>query len=329
MRAVHVHELGQPFEAALGASPDPIAGPGEVLIEVCAAPVNYVDTLIVTGQYQFKPSLPFTPGKGPAGVVRAVGDQVNDFAVGDRVLAMAEYGGYAEMAVADQQQCYRLPDQLSFVDAAAMAVAFDTAWMSLRERARINPGETVLVLGATGAVGNAAVQLAKIMGAAKVFAAVTSPEKFDGLAQFGADAMIDLSAGDPRDAIREQIYRANDGQGVDIVIDPVGGDAFDGAIRAIAWRGRLVVVGFAGGRIPSLKMNYLLLKNIETSGIQISNYRLKTPELLRQCYQEIFDYYVSGEIKALPTTTMPLAEWRTALEMITERKATARLILVP
>ena len=260
MRAVHVHELGQPFEAALGASPDPIAGPGEVLIEVCAAPVNYVDTLIVTGQYQFKPSLPFTPGKGPAGVVRAVGDQVNDFAVGDRVLAMAEYGGYAEMAVADQQQCYRLPDQLSFVDAAAMAVAFDTAWMSLRERARINPGETVLVLGATGAVGNAAVQLAKIMGAAKVFAAVTSPEKFDGLAQFGADAMIDLSAGDPRDAIREQIYRANDGQGVDIVIDPVGGDAFDGAIRAIAWRGRLVVVGFAGGRIPSLKMNYLLLK---------------------------------------------------------------------
>ena len=263
------------------------------------------------------------------GVVTEVGGDVDGFETGERVLAMTETGGYAEMAVAGAGNCYKLPDGLSFADAATLPVAFDTAWMCLREQARIKTGDSVLVLGASGAVGNAAMQLAKPMGATRVLAGVSSAEKFVGFRDFGADGMVDLSDDNLRDGIREQVYDLNQGEGVDIVIDPLGGDAFDGAIRAIAWRGRLVIVGFAAGRIPELKTNYLMLKNIEVSGIQISDYRRKEPGLLRQCYQEVFDYHAAGKIKAPASTTMPLEDWKKALEMVAGRKAPNRLILTP
>jgi NADPH2:quinone reductase len=329
MRAVLVHEFGSFERTAFEETPDPVPGPGEVLVEIHAAPVNYVDLITFRGEYQFRPALPYVPGKGPAGVVREVHGDVGDLRVGERVLAMAEYGGYAELVAVDHQQVYPLPEGVSFVDAASMALAFDTAWMALRERARLRPGETVLVLGATGAVGGAAIQLARAMGAGRVLAGVSSPERFAGPAALGADVCIDLSRPDLRNTLREQVHAATDGVGVDVVIDPLGGDAFDGAVRALAWRGRLVVVGFAAGRIPELKMNYPLLKNIEVSGLQISDYRKRTPELVSECYREVFGFVEAGTVRPLPSTTFPLGDWRSAMEAAGSRAAASRLVLLP
>ena len=329
MRAVRVRQLGTPYQGEIAEMPALEPGPGEVVIQVEAAPVSFVDTITIAGGYQFAPPIPYTPGKGPVGAVTQVGAGAEGIALGDRVLAMAEHGGFAEMAVASAASCYKLPDGLSFTDAATLPVAFDTAWMSLREQARIKAGETVLVLGASGAVGIAALQLAKAMGAFKVLAGVSSSEKFEGLQDLGADRMIDLSQDNLRDSIREQVRERNGGDGVDIVIDPLGGDAFDGAVRALNWRGRRVVVGFATGRSPEIKTNYLMLKNIELSGIQISDYRRREPGLLRRCYEELFTLYAAGELKPLAATTMKLEEWKTALDMVAERQAPNKLILVP
>jgi NADPH2:quinone reductase len=329
MRAVTVYELGSFDHAFLVEQPDPQPGPGEVVVEVHAVPVNYVDLVTMSGKYQFAPPLPYTPGKGPAGVVCAIGPDVTTVDVGDRVLAMAERGGYAEMAVVDQRQVYRLPDSLSFIDAASMSLAFDTAWMALRERARMTRGDTVFVTGATGAVGGAAVQLAKAMGASLVLAGVSAPARASAAIAAGADAIVDLSSADLRDSIRDQVLAVTSGAGVDIVIDPLGGDVFDGAIRAMAWRGRMVVIGFAAGRIPTLKVNYLMVKNIEVSGLQISDYRKRAPEMVAECYREVFDLHTQGKIAPLPSTTFPLEEWQQALEMIQGRKAPSRLVLLP
>ena len=328
MRAVVVRTYGSYETAEVTERPVPSAGVGEVLVEIRAAPVNFADILVIGGTYQFLPPLPFVPGKAPAGIVRAVGPDVRDLAPGDAVLAVAESGGYAEMVNVAASQCYKLPEGLSFVDAAAMAIVFDTAWFALRDRGRLAPGETVLVLGASGAIGNACVQLAKAFGA-RVLACVSSPEKFEAVRAAGADVMIDLSQPNLRDSLREQVHAATGGQGADIVLDPVGGDVFDAAIRALAWRGRLVVIGFASGRIPTIMANYLLVKNIEVSGLQISDYRKRRPDQMRQCFLELFDLYSAGRLKPAPAVTMPLDEFRTALKMIAERRAPGRLVLLP
>jgi NADPH2:quinone reductase len=329
MRAVRVSQFGDLTQAQITDLPDPTPGQGEVLVEIHAVPVNFVDLVTIRGEYQFKPTLPFTPGKGPAGVVKSLGAGVQGLAVGDRVLAMAEYGGYADMVCVGEQNVFRLPEAMPFTEAASMSLAFDTAWMALRERGRIQPGDRVLVLGSTGAVGIAAVALARALGAGQVLGGVSSPAKSDRVRAAGADAVVDLSRPNLRDSIREQVHEATGGPGVDVVIDPLGGDPFDGAVRALAWGGRLVVVGFAAGRIPTLKVNYLLLKNIEISGLQISDYRKRTPELMAQCYREVFGFYVEGKIQAPASTTMPLARWRDALELVDSRRAESRLVLLP
>jgi NADPH:quinone reductase len=328
MRAVVVKEFGPIASHAIGELPDPHPGRGEVLVAIKAAAVNFVDSLVVTGKYQFLPARPFAPGKLPAGVVTALGAGVSDLAVGERVLTLAEQGGYAEQVAVDARQCFKLPAAMSFVDAAAMALAYDTAWFALRERARLLPNESVLVLGSTGGVGRAAVQLAKAMGA-KVLAGVSSPAKGSIARDAGADHVIDLSKANLRDALREQIFANNGGEGVDIVIDPVGGDAFDAALRALAWRGRLVVIGFASGRIPTVKANYLLVKNIEVSGLQVSDYRKRTPELMRQCMRDIFTLFEAGKLKPGATATYPLDRFAHALQDIVDRRATGRIVLLP
>ena len=329
MKAVVVGELGSIDNARVTEVDTPSPGPGQLLIEVGAVPVNYVDIVTISGRYQFKPKLPYTPGKGPAGRVAAIGAGVTRFKVGDRVLGMAEAGGYAELALAEEAQSYALPDTMSFADAASLSLAFDTAWMALRERARIAAGDTVLVLGATGAVGNAAVQLAKAMGAGRVLGAVASAEKFDAVSAAGADTMIDLSTPDLRESLRAQVFAAISDHGVDIIVDPLGGEIFEAAIRAIAWRGRVVVLGFAAGGIPSLKINYLMLKNMEISGLQISDYRKRAPDLVRQCYDEVFAFYRAGLIKAPPTTTLPLDACAQAMHLVGDRKAAGRVVLLP
>ena len=330
MRAVRVRELGSFDRASIEEVEDPSPEPGEVVVEVQAVPANYVDVLTLMGTYQFKSGLPYTPGKGPAGIVREVGTGVTEVKVGDRVLAMAEHGGFAEAVAVDQQQVYQLPERMSPVEAASMSLAFDTAWMALRERARLAPGETVLVLGASGAVGSAAVQLAHAMGAGKVLAGVSSTERLAsaGIASI-ADATVDLSGNQLRETIRDEVAAATDGAGADVIIDAVGGDAFDGAIRALAWRGRLVIVGFAAGRISSMQTNYVMLKNIEVSGLQISDYRKRMPELVSEGFGEIFSLFESGEITAPPHRTLPLDDWSEALRLIETRESDRRLILLP
>lgn len=325
MRAVVVHEFGNFDSAGVEQRPDPIPDEHHVVVEVKAVPVNYVDLVTVRGEYQFNPELPYTPGKGPAGVVREVGASVSDVTPGDRVLAMAEQGGYAELARVERCQVHHLPPELSFEEAASLSLAYDTAWMALRDRARLERGESVLVLGASGAVGQAAVQLARAMGASKVIAGVSRSGRPAG----PADDVVDLSTPDLRNSLRDQIGEITHGAGVDVIIDPLGGDAFDGAVRSLAWRGRLVVVGFAAGRIPVLKLNYPLLKNIEISGLQISDYRKRLPDLVSKAYQEIFGLYVQGKITPSTYTTFPLTEWRTALETIGNAPADVRQLLVP
>jgi NADPH2:quinone reductase len=326
MRAVLVSAFGAVEGAGVADVADPTPRPGEVLVDVHAAPVNFVDLLVIGGTYQFRPELPFTPGKGPAGVVSAVGPDVTRFAIGDRVLAMAEIGGYAERVAVAQSQCYRLPPAMSFVEAASLSLAYDTAWFALRERGRLQPGETALVLGASGAVGLAAVQLAKAMGAT-VLAGIARMEKALEVRRAGADAVIDLSRSDLRDSLRAEVHAATAGRGADLVVDPLGGDPFDAALRAMAWRGRCVIVGFAAGRIPVVKANYLLVKNIEVSGLQISDYRKRQPELLAACYAELFAWYEAGKLRPADAELYPLERAAAALAAVRDRTARGRVVL--
>ena len=326
MRAVIVSEFGEIEATGLGNVPEPVPGPDDVLVSTRAVAVNYVDLLVIAGKYQFRPECPFIPGKAPAGVVEALGEEVDQFKVGDRVLAMAEEGGYAEQVTVAADQCYRLPSSMSFADAAAMALVYDTAWVALRERSRIRDGEVALILGASGGVGYAALQLAQAMGA-RTLAGISRPEKAGLVLDAGAEAVIDLNVPDLREDLRRQVYATNQGQGADVILDPLGGDIFDAALRALAWRGRMVVIGFAAGRIPVIKANYLLLKNIEVSGLQVSDYRKQTPDIMQDCFTDIFSLYQAGKIKPAPVIRVPLEDYRSALIQVRDRTAHGRLVL--
>jgi NADPH2:quinone reductase len=326
MRAILVEKFGPPERLRVGDAPLPVPGQDEVLVEVHAAPVNYVDLLVVGGAYQFLPPFPFIPGKGPAGIVAALGPGVRALQMGDRVLAMAEQGGYAEAVAVSAEQCYRLPKAMSFTEAASLSLAYDTAWLALRDRARLEPGETVLVLGASGAVGQAAVQLGRAMGG-RMLAGISRPERAAAALVAGAEAVIDLSRTDLRDSLREQVYGATGGCGADIILDPLGGSVFGAALRALAWRGRLVVIGFAAGAIPSIKTNYLLLKNIEVSGLQISDYRKRRPQQVARAFQEIFQLFEQGKIKPATTVRFSLEQAGTALAALRDRCIAGRAVL--
>jgi NADPH2:quinone reductase len=326
VRAIIVDKFGAPERLRVGDVAEPVPKADEVLVTVYAAPVNYVDLLVIGGTYQFLPPLPFTPGKGPAGVVAALGRNVTSLQVGDRVLAMAEQGGYAEAVTVVANQCYRLPASMSFTEAASLSLVYDTAWFALRERARLEAGETVLVLGASGGVGQAAVQLARAMGA-RVLAGILRPEREASVRAAGADSVIDLSATDLRDSLRAQVYAVTEERGVDIILDPLGGTIFEAAVRALAWCGRLVVIGFAAGAIPTIRTNYLLLKNIEISGLQISDYRKRRPERVAACFAEIFSLYEQGKVKPATATAFPLVRAGEALTALREQRAAARAVL--
>lgn len=328
MRGAFVRQFGGVEMLSVESAPDPLVGPDEVLVEIRATAANFVDLLVIGGTYQFLPPLPFIPGKLPAGVVASVGENVRDVKVGDRVLTLAEQGGYATKAAVPAKDCLRLPDAMSFTEAAAMALAYDTAWFALCERARAKAGDVLFVLGASGGVGLAAVQLGKAYGL-RVLAGISNPAKRSLVLDAGADTVIDLAKPDLRESLRQQVYGETNGRGADIVLDPLGGDFFDAAIRAVAWRGRLVVIGFAAGRIPTLKMNYVLLKNIEVSGLQVSDYRKRMPDQMRHCYSEIFRLFEAGKLHAPPTTTFALDDAREALRTLRDRQAAGRVVLLP
>ena len=326
MRAIVVDKFGPPEQLGVAEATQPMPGPGEVLVEIHAAPVNYVDILVVGGSYQFLPSLPFIPGKSPTGVVAALGSGVTSLAIGDRVLATAEHGAYAEAVTIDADQCHRLPADLGFAAAAAMSVVYDTSWVALRSRARLQRGETVLVLGAAGGVGYASVQLARAMGA-RVLAGISRPERAAAARAAGADAIVDLARDNLRESLRDQVYALTDGRGADVIIDPLGGTIFEAALRAVAWCGRLVVIGFAAGGIPTLRTNYLLLKNIEVSGLQITDYRKRRPAELKTAYAEIFGYYELGLVRPAPVVSFPLERAGEALAALRDRRIDGRAVL--
>ena len=288
--------------------------------------VNFVDLVMMSGSYQFKPKLPFVPGKLPVGVIAATGDGVKNFKVGDRALMMAEAGGFAEFCALSESQCVKIPPSLPFTEAAAMALIYDTAYFALKDRGRIAPGETVLILGATGGVGLAAIQLAKAFGG-KVLAAVASKDKEDIVRDAGADAIIDLSVPDLHESLRAQVFALTDKKGVDIIVDMLGGDIFDAAVRALAWCGRLIVIGFASGRIPSLKMNYVLVKNIEVSGMQISDYRKRRPADMQACFADVYAMHAAGKLRPLPTKVYPIEQFFDALRAIKDRSVRGRIVL--
>lgn len=326
MRAVIMRAFGAPEDAVVETLPSPEPGPGEVVVRTRAAGVNYPDLLVVQGKYQHKPPLPFTPGKELAGEIVSVGEGVTAWTPGDRVMAQVEYGAFAEEVVAGEDQCFALPDGMSFTDAAAMGLVYQTAWFALLDRGGFTPGETVLVLGATGGVGMAAIQLAKALGGT-VLAGVTTMSKAEAAREAGADHIIDLSVEDLRNGLRDQVHAATDGRGADVCIDPLGGDPFDAAMRALAWCGRMVVVGFAAGRIPEIRANYLLVKNIAVSGLQWSDYRDRTPERMAEAQAEIFRLHTEGRLNANVMASFPLERMAEALAVIRDRKVVGKVVL--
>ena len=326
MRAVILSEYGSLDNLRLKSIPALEPGERDVIVDVRATAINYVDLVMIKGHYQFRPNTPFVPGKGPAGIVRAVGSKVINFVPGDRVLAMAEQGGYAEQTLIGEQNCYHLPDKLSFVSAASMALVFDTAWLSLLERGRMVKGETVLIMGASGGVGLAAIQLVKAFGCVAL-AAITNAGKAELVKDAGADHVILLENANIRETLRDKVFGLTDGRGADVVLDPLGGKFFEAALRALAWSGRLVVIGFAAGDIPTLKTNYLLVKNIDVGGLQISDYRRRRPDLMAKCFAQIFSLCEEGKIRPLPSEKIPLSEFKKGLRRLENRSIRGRIVI--
>ena len=328
MRAVIVHDYGPFRSAGVETVGDPVPGPGEVVIDARAIGVNYPDMLVIEGRYQFLPPLPFSPGKEVAGVVSAIGPGVTRFRLGDRVMAQREYGTYAEKTLSPEATCYRLPEPMGFEEGAALGLAYQTSYFALVERAAFREGETVLVTGASGGVGLAAVEIAKALGAT-VVAGVTSTEKGELARRHGADHVINLAAPRLRDSVREQVYAAVGKRGVDIVLENVGGEVFDGALRALAWCGRMVVVGFASMQLPDIKANYLLLKNISAIGLQWSDYREREPDRVRRVQEALYALYLEGRLRPLVSATFPLERFADALACFAARRVRGKMILVP
>ncbi|KER67906.1 NADPH:quinone oxidoreductase [Burkholderia cepacia] len=326
MKAIVIQAFTEPEHLNIGELPDPQVDDDSVLIDVRAAAVNYPDLLVVRGTYQVLPERPFAPGKDAAGIVRAVGRNVTRIRPGDRVVAQMEFGAFAERVSVNERSCFVLPDSMSFEDAAAMGLVYQTAYFALIERGGFREGESVLVTGAAGGVGSAAIQIVKGLGG-RALAAVSGAEQASAVTEMGADAIIDLAAPNLRDSLREQVRAATGDQGADVLLDTLGGDAFDAALRAMAWCGRAVVIGFASGRIPEVKVNYLLVKNIAVSGLQWSDYRDRQPEKVHAIQAAIFRLYDQGAIKPRIAGRLPLARTGEALAKLASGQSSGKYVV--
>jgi NADPH2:quinone reductase len=326
MKAVVVRKHG-PLEAmTFEEQPTPEPGRNEVLIDVRAAGVNFPDLMVIAGTYQTLPKLPFTPGKEFAGVVSRVGRDVTALKPGDRVTALIGHGAFAEQIVLDEKSAHAIPPEMSFAQAAALNLTYLTAHFALCRRAQLQPGEIVLVTGAAGGVGIAAVQIAKALGAT-VLAAVSSPEKAAAAKASGADHIVDVSVPDLRNALRDQVFAVTDQHGADVIIDQVGGDVFDASLRAAAWEGRIVLIGFASGRIPDIRAGYILVKNIGVMGLHIADYRDRQPDDFRRAREQLFQWYRAGKVKPHVMAEYPLEDYLTALNVIRNRQAIGKVVL--
>jgi len=303
--------------------PDPAPKAGEVLVEIRAASLNFPDLLIVQNKYQIKPPLPFVPGSEFAGVVQAVGDGVTHLQVGQNVACLSGTGGFATHTIAPAARCIPLPDGFGHVDAAAFIMTYATSYHALLDRGQLQAGETVLVLGAAGGVGTAAIQIAKAKGA-RVIAAASTDEKCDVCLKLGADAVINYSVEDLRDAAKS----LTDGRGPDVVYDPVGGALAEPAFRSIAWRGRYLVVGFASGPIPSLPLNLPLLKGASVVGVFWGEFAKREPQANASMMGTLLQWYAQGKIRPAIDRTMPMSQLPAAFAHMGARAVIGKLVLV-
>ena len=303
--------------------PTPQPKAGEVLIEIKAASLNFPDLLIVQNKYQMKPPLPFVPGSEYAGIVQAVGEGVKHLAVGQAVACLSGTGGFATHTIAPAALCMPLPAGFPMVDAAAFIMIYATSHHALVDRAALKAGETVLVLGAAGGVGTAAIQIAKALGA-KVIAAASTKEKCDLCLKLGADAVINYSTENLRDAIKT----LTEGKGPDVIYDPVGGDFAEPAFRSIAWRGRYLVVGFAAGPIPALPFNLALLKGASIVGVFWGDFAKREPKASAAAMAELAQWYGQGKIKPVIDRAMPMAELKAAFAHMGSRAVMGKLVMV-
>jgi NADPH2:quinone reductase len=324
MKAMLCRHFGTPDELELTDIPEPQAGPGQAVIRVKAAALNFFDTLIIAGKYQHKPPLPFSPAAEFAGVVESVGAGVTAIAPGDRVMGNIGWGAAREAVAAPAQHLVKLPDGLDFERAAGLTVTYGTTLYALRERAALKSGETLVVLGASGGTGLATIEIGKIMGA-RVIACASSDDKLDFARAHGADETVNYATDDLREALR----RLGGERGIDVVYDPVGGPYAEPALRSLGWEGRYLVIGFAAGEIPKLPLNLVLLKSCDVRGVSWGAWVRREPAAQRELMSDIVRWCAEGKLSAHVHAVYPLAEIAAALKAIAERKVMGKIVLRP
>ncbi|MFC9551743.1 NADPH:quinone oxidoreductase family protein [Rhodococcus sp. NPDC056960] len=327
MKAWRVHELGQPRDVLTFEDvPDLEPKPGELLVKVLSAAANFPDVLLCRGEYQIKPPLPFTPGVELCGEVVGLGEGVTGFSVGDRVIGMPSlpHGGFAELAIMSSATAFPAPEALDDAEASALSIGYQTGWFALHRRTQLQPGETLLVHAAAGGVGSAAVQLGKAAGA-KVVGVVGGPEKADYTRDLGADLVIDRHSEDFVQAVKD----FTGGRGADVVFDPVGGDSYTKSTKCIAFEGRIIVIGFASGTIPSPGLNHALIKNYSIIGLHWGLYNAYNPAAIRECHDELTRMTAAGEIKPMISERLGLTDVADGIARLGEGTTVGRLAFLP
>ena len=322
MKAIVCKTYGPPENLVLEEIDDPVAAENEAVVQIYSASLNFPDGLQIQGKYQFQPPMPFTPGSEVGGIITSVGAGIQDFSVGDRVMATPGIGGLAEQVAVKADGLRKIPDSMDFKTAAGFAMIYTTSYYALKQRAQLQAGETLLVLGASGGVGLAAVELGKLMGA-KVIAAASSDEKLDFVNRLNPDALLNYGDGE----LKERLKELTGGTGADVIYDPVGGDLFDQSCRCINWNGRLLVVGFASGRIPEYKANLALLKGSSMVGVFLGRFRKEEPAEYEKNFAELLDMYDAGKLKPIITESFAMTDFVDAFNVFTERKVMGKVTL--
>ncbi len=322
MKALLCKQYGLPDSLTLSETADPVPKPGEVVVDVRAAGVNFPDVLIIQNKYQFKPELPFAPGGEMAGIISAVGEGVTDRKVGDRVLGLTTYGSFAEKVALPAARSVPIPDGVGYDTAAAFLLTYATSWHALKDRGALQAGETLLVLGAAGGVGISAIQIGKALGA-RVIAAASTAEKLEVCRANGADETINYTTED----LRERLKALTDGKGPDVIYDPVGGEYAEPAFRSIAWRGRYLIIGFANGEIPRMPLNLALLKGASLIGVFWGNYTAREPQRFAEDVRDMFALVQAGKLRPHISGRYPLAEGSRALQDMMDRKVTGKVVI--
>ena len=322
MKAVLCKQYGPPESLVIEELPSPVPGPGEVVVSVKAASVNFPDFLIIQNKYQFKPPLPFSPGSELAGVVKEVGAGVTNVRQGERVIAFTTYGAFAEEVKTEAVRLLPLPEKMDFVTGAAFLLTYATSDHALRDRGALKAGETLLVLGAAGGVGLAAIEIGKALGA-RVIACASSDDKLAVCREHGADAGINYATED----LRERVKALTEGRGIDVVYDAVGGPYTEPAFRSLAWRGRLLVVGFAAGEIPKLPLNLALLKGASVVGVFWGDFARREPKAFAESVRQLTRWHAEGRLRPHVSQTLPLERAAEAIQLLASRRAKGKIVL--